>query len=606
MKKVYITWHYTTHGIAFLKHILSEFYLLGKLPEIISVKDLNQQALNTVFDEHSKNGKFVFDEVVYIIAKQEAHDKISSRRFSHREAALEDPVLKESKLFEVYTKMIKDFPEHVLEEEIHFLKTKHKNLLPEYFSLIWRNIQHYPINEQIKWLIEHSNFKYVYDNKLTVVELDIDDLRNEKLIADKMYEWTAKYFLKNKDILPIINVSLGSSETQVVWHILAESGKLPRGTKFVKTYDDKNNNLKERFKNFAIQEVPTNLISTISLDFTIYTDTTAHSRKLVNNQINFFLKSGFSILMIGERGIGKTQIANRAKNEKDVKMSFEEASCAVFENNDNKAEAALFGVEKGTFTDVLPTDGLMLKANGGILFLDEFHYLSKAVQAKLMKALSTDKDNCMTIQKLGNSEPKKVELQLIFATNKTIPELKELLLPDFYDRVVQHVITIPPLRDTPEDRMADWMNCWRGLFEKKRPYPALPIDKELERWLRKLPLYGNYRDLQKIAMYYNVFTEFDEETKSMLGIDSPFKYAKSEFEKYHSNESDHSGLKYNFNDSSTTKQMIAEYCYELQDWAVKRHGNSRKKAIEHFQDLGDTVVEKTFNDWKNKASLKNK
>jgi hypothetical protein len=52
--------------------------------------------------------------------------------------------------------------------------------------------------------------------------------------------------------------------------------------------------------------------------------------------------------------------------------------------------------------------------------------------------------------------------------------------------------------------------------------------------------------------------------------------------------------------------MIADYCYELQEWAVKSGsvGNeSRKRAIEHFRTLGDSVTEKTFNDWKNRRSL---
>jgi len=49
--------------------------------------------------------------------------------------------------------------------------------------------------------------------------------------------------------------------------------------------------------------------------------------------------------------------------------------------------------------------------------------------------------------------------------------------------------------------------------------------------------------------------------------------------------------------------MIAEYKYELQDWAVKTFGG-RKKAVEHFNKLGDTVTEKTLNNWKNKDSFK--
>lgn len=605
MKNTYITWHYTTHGVAFLKHILSEFYLLGKIPPSITLQELSQSELNEVFDKPKKKGGFLFDKVVYLTATQNAHDKISSRRFAYKKTILEDSLILESGLKEVYEQLVEADFSYNLEKEIAFVKRKFPKEADVFISLLWRNIQHYPVTEQLKWLKEYSNFKHHYFERFEVVEINIDNLKDEKLLADKVGAWSRNYFSKQKDTQYFINVALGSSETQVVWHILAELGQLPKETRFIKTFDDKNNNPKERFKNFAIQEVPTNLISEINAEFPIYKETKSAARQLVNLQMNSFLKSGFSILLIGERGIGKTQIADMEKNRENRTFPFEEANCAAFENNDNKAEAAFFGVEKGTFTDVLPSDGLMLKANGGILFLDEFHHLSKPVQAKLMKAFSTDKDNFMTVQKLGNSKPVKVKIQLIFATNKSIDELRTLLLPDFYDRVVQHVVQIPSLRKTAEDRVADWIDVWNGLFDKKKPKPPVPTDSKLISWLRKQKLYGNYRDLQKIAMYYNVFTEFEDATKEMINETTPYDYAIAEFEKYHSIEAMHENVRFNFNENQTTKQMIADYLYELQDWAVKRFGG-RKTAVEHFMSLGDSDVTKSLNNWKNRTMLKDK
>ena len=49
--------------------------------------------------------------------------------------------------------------------------------------------------------------------------------------------------------------------------------------------------------------------------------------------------------------------------------------------------------------------------------------------------------------------------------------------------------------------------------------------------------------------------------------------------------------------------MQADYLFKLQEWAVKIY-NGRKPAIAHFKELGDTITEKTLNDWKNKKSLK--
>ena len=118
-----------------------------------------------------------------------------------------------------------------------------------------------------------------------------------------------------------------------------------------------------------------------------------------------------------------------------------------------------------------------------------------------MKTLQTDEENRMSIRRLGDTKEIKISCRLIFATNRTIAELKKDLLPDFYDRIVQHVITIPALRETEEDRVDDWKKIWNNL--KFKGNPPVPTDNNLIKWLKSLQLYGNYRDLQKIAIYYN-------------------------------------------------------------------------------------------------------
>lgn len=598
MKNVYITWHYTTHGVAYLKHILSKFYLLEKLPENLQFSNLEQLELNEVFYKPTDK-VFKFDEIIYLTAPQEVFDILSSRRFSYKKTILDDEKIIELGLEDVYNDIINnDNICYVLEKELAFVKKKYPKKLDAFKQSVWRNIQHYSIEEQIKWLQEYSNFKNIYSDQLEVVELiKVRDLRNEKQISDAVSEWMQKYFSKQKNVQPIINVSLGSNETQVVWHILAEAGQLPESTRFIKTYDDKSDDKNKKFKRFSIQEIPTNLISSIGANFKIYNETKSPSRDLVNKKMGIFLKSGFSILLIGERGIGKSQIASNAKeNLKKLESTFAgkivEANCASFDE-DSKAEAELFGYEKGAFTGANTSKkGLLEEANGGILFLDEIHHLSKAVQAKLMKALQTDEKNKMSIRKLGGNEEIKVECRLIFATNKSVAELRECLLPDFYDRIVQHVVNIPPLRETKEDRLQDWENTWKALkFEENR---SVPNENELTKWIKNLPLYGNFRDLQKIAMYYNAFNSFDNETKKMMNETTPHQYAKTEFEKYHSPSVQVNNNDSYFSDKKTADEMIADFQYQLQEWATKYQ--SRKEAAEK---LG--VSEKTLNNWKNKA-----
>jgi transcriptional regulator with AAA-type ATPase domain len=602
MKNIYITWHYTTHGVAYLKHILSRLYLFDKLPaENLDLNRLEQEELKATFDSPKENG-FLFDEIIYLTAPQEAFDKLSSRRVSYKKTILDDEFVLSQGLKELFEEILSnDNICYDLEAEFSYVKKNHLKKLKLFEKAIWRNIQHYPIEQQIKWLKEYSNFKKVYVGKFKVIELNVKDLRDEKQISDEVSRWSRQYFSKQKNFQPIINVSLGSNETQVVWHILSEAGQLPENTRFIKTYDDKSDKLEKRFKQFSIQEIPTNLISTIGAEFKVFSETKSPSRELVKKKMETFLKSGFSILLIGERGIGKSQIAGQTKERlKNLDNNFKgeiiEANCASFAN-DTMAESALFGYAKGAFTDAKnDKKGLIESAENGILFLDEVHHLSKDVQAKLMKALQTDEINRLSIRRVGDSKERKVkDVRLIFATNKSVDELHNELLPDFYDRIVQHVINIPPIRETVEDRITDWENIWKGLKFKG----DAPKELELVKWLKQLPLYGNYRDLQKIAMYYNAFNQFDTDTKKMLNETNAFQYAKNEFEKYHSldRDSKYDDTVFRLSIEKKAVEIEADFKYFLQDCAVNKFG-TRKKAANR---LG--VTEKTFNDWKNKKSL---
>jgi transcriptional regulator with AAA-type ATPase domain len=594
MKNIYITWHYTTHGVAYFKHILSEFYRQGLPNKSISFDNLNQEELNTVFDNPTEHG-FLFDEVIYLTAPQVAFDKLSTRRFNYTRNVLQDPEVIRLGLTDIYEQIINEntvFDQ--MKNELEFVENKYPERLYDFKSTIWRNIQHYPIKQQIKWLNEMSNFKNVYQNQFTENQLNVNDLRNEKEIADKVSEWAKRYFAKQKsDTRFYINVSLGSSETQVVWHIMAESGLLPKNTHFLKTYDNKTKNLEnERFKLFSIKEIPVKLISDIGDSFKIFPEIKSKHRALVNLKMTTFLTTGFSILLIGERGIGKTQIAREASKSNE---RFITANCASFAD-DTMAESELFGYEKGAFTGALKDgkSGLFADANGGILFLDETHNLSKSVQAKLMTAIQTDRENNMHIRKFNSNKTTPIKCRLIFATNKTVKELRECLLPDFYDRIVQHIIEIPPLRETVQDREEDWKNIWEQLkFGKKENAPK---EAELLKWLKELKLYGNYRDLQKIAMYYNVFNQFDGEIRKMLDEKTAFQYAKNEFEKYHSQETntESSDICFKINPQKTSDDMIADFKYRLQDWAIKEYG-TREEASKRLK-----VETKTLNNWKNR------
>ena len=381
---------------------------------------------------------------------------------------------------------------------------------------------------------------------------------------------------------------------------------MPPKTKFIKTYDKKER-IDKHFKPFTIKTVSTKLIDDITLE--LYPHTKSKRRELVNIKIEKFLNSGFSILLLGPRGTGKSStirnIAESLKN-KDSKLlagKLVEANCASFTNS-QIAEAELFGYVKGAFTGAIKDkDGLIKEAINGILFLDEFHYLDQSIQAKLMKAFQTDKKNNFKIRPVGSSDEITVEnVKLVFATNRTIGELHEILLPDFYDRIVQYVVEIPSVRETLEDLENDWKEIFKRLYPKKNV--DAPTDSLIMNWLKSLALKGNlkgnFRDLENIAKDYKIFGEFgpNEQKEICREMDIPvpstsFEYAKKCFELYHSNPAVGNTIETKIPEGKTDAKSIENVFHqELRKWAEEKYG-SRKAAA---RKLG--VSEKTLDNWK--------
>ncbi len=590
---IYITWHYTTHGVAYLKHILSCFYENNTTDaRILEGKKYEQDYCNHIFDKKGSNKKF--DKIYYLTVKQEVINKVSSRLHYHNLSYQNDEVLKEKKLVRLYD-TIRERKEisYDVDKEIQFVKDNFPNQFADFEKYMWRDIQHYEINEQIKWLEKYTNFYNVYDkDQFEVIGLDIDDIRNERKIADNVRNFLSKKVMPEDSC--VINISLGGPEPQSVWHILAANDWLPKSTQFIKTYDNKEETTKH-FKSFTIKTVSTKLIDDISSQLKFYPHTKSKKRELVNNKIKIFINSGFSVLLLGGRGTGKSSTIRTLKDEKKIHLSGQliEANCASFTNS-QIAESELFGHKKGAFTGAnVDKTGLIKDAEQGVLFLDEFHHLDKLTQAKLMKAFQTDKRNNFKIRRVGDNEETIVQnVKLVFATNRTIEELHEILLPDFYDRVVQYVVEIPSVKDTLEDLQDDWKSIFDRLYNGKVP---APIDNNLFKWIKTLPLEGNFRDLENIAKDYKIFGDFDDATRQEICSEmkipvSAFEYAKKCYEMYHSNPPSMDKIEVKIDDNDA-QNIEKEFHQRLTDWAIKKFGSRKEAAIQL------NVSEKTLNNW---------
>jgi psp operon transcriptional activator len=154
------------------------------------------------------------------------------------------------------------------------------------------------------------------------------------------------------------------------------------------------------------------------------------------------------VLVIGERGTGKELIAARIHFlSPRWDRPFVKLNCAALA--ESLLETELFGHEAGSFTGASRRRlGRFELANQGSLFLDELSNTSERVQEKVLRVIEYGE-----LERVGGNDMIKTDVRIIGATNEDLPGLAEQgkFRPDLLDRLAFDVITLPPLRERPED-----------------------------------------------------------------------------------------------------------------------------------------------------------
>ncbi|MFO0567642.1 MAG: sigma 54-interacting transcriptional regulator [Polyangiaceae bacterium] len=205
--------------------------------------------------------------------------------------------------------------------------------------------------------------------------------------------------------------------------------------------------------------------------------------------------STLSVLLLGETGTGKEVVAeviHRASTRSACPLL--KLNCAALP--EALLESELFGHERGAFTGAVATKaGLLESAHGGTVFLDEIGELPAPLQAKLLRVLED-----RSVRRLGSSHTRTLDVRFVAATHRNLQQVIASggFREDLFYRLAGVVVTIPPLRERPEDidRLAAQ---FASAMANDLGRPTLTFSRAAEDALRRHAWPGNVRELRNVV-----------------------------------------------------------------------------------------------------------
>lgn len=202
-----------------------------------------------------------------------------------------------------------------------------------------------------------------------------------------------------------------------------------------------------------------------------------------------------TVLILGETGTGKELLAEHIHRiGKRAGKPLVTTNIAAIPST--LLESELFGRERGAYTGALTKQiGRFELADGGTLFLDEIGEMPLETQAKLLRVLQRGE-----FERLGSGRTLRADVQVIAATNRNLPELirEGKFRQDLYYRLNVFPLTLPPLRERPEDVPSLVWAFVQELSEKM----GKPVDRIRSKDLDALQQYnwpGNVRELRNVV-----------------------------------------------------------------------------------------------------------
>lgn len=225
--------------------------------------------------------------------------------------------------------------------------------------------------------------------------------------------------------------------------------------------------------------------------------------KLLLKDIQTVAATDSTVLVLGETGSGKELVARALHNSSGRReRTFVKLNCAAIPTG--LLESELFGHEKGAFTGAIATKiGRFELADRGTIFLDEVGEIPLELQVKLLRVLQEQE-----FERLGSTRTIHVNVRVIAATNRDLGRMVEEqeFRSDLYYRLKVFPITVPPLRDRPED-IPLLVRHFAQKFAQRMKKRIETIPSEAMKALQTYHWPGNVRELENFIERAVILTQ---------------------------------------------------------------------------------------------------
>ncbi|MDD5435317.1 MAG: sigma-54 dependent transcriptional regulator [Nitrospira sp.] len=234
----------------------------------------------------------------------------------------------------------------------------------------------------------------------------------------------------------------------------------------------------------------------------------------LKEQLRIVGASNSRVLITGENGTGKELVARSIHRESHrADKLFVAVNCAAIP--ETLIESELFGHEKGAFTGATAVQrGKFELADGGTLFLDEVGDMSLNTQAKVLRVLQEQE-----FQRVGGNKNLKVDVRLISATNKKLPEeiKKGTFREDLYYRINVITLNVPPLKERRDDIPLLAQYFLKDIIREQGLLQKV-LTEETAQLLKEYDWPGNVRELRNLMERAAIMVQRDRILPEDLAI----------------------------------------------------------------------------------------